>query len=483
MSILSQVHAMSRGPEAYIPHTPTSQQQAFLGLESKEALYGGAAGGGKSDALLMAALQYVTVPGYSAILFRRTFQDLSLPGSLIPRSHEWLAGTDARWDGSTRTWRFPASAKLTFGYLDTAMDHFRYQSAEFQFVGFDELTQFAEAQYLYMFSRLRRASTVGAPLRMRAGSNPGGIGHAWVKRRFVNAKTRAVGADFVPARVRDNPHLKVDEYVDSLMHLDSVTRARYLEGDWDVSDDMRLVYAMFDRDTHMGEPPSKDPAYYRLVVAGLDPGLRDPYAVGVWGLDWDGHWWGLDEFYRTGCTSASLGKHLMGMQEKWAISRWYVDKRRPSDIADLRRAGIHAVPNLDVHAENDRDTIRPMIAVVYDLMRAGRITISPKMIWHAYEFENYQYKDADARNAGEVPVDKDNHAMDAARYCICSVAELPKDRRPRYRAGSDLTPKARGRDPRRRPDERVPMPTAAEYLQAQEARFNARQRPGRRQRT
>jgi len=80
----------------YIPHTPFPQQAAFLLLPHREVLYGGAAGGGKSDALLMAALQYVDVPGYRALLLRRTFADLALPGALMDRAETWLAGTDAR---------------------------------------------------------------------------------------------------------------------------------------------------------------------------------------------------------------------------------------------------------------------------------------------------------------------------------------------------------------------------------------------------
>jgi len=94
----------------------------------------------------MAALQYVDVPGYAAILFRRTFRDLALPGALMDRAGEWLGGTDAHWDAQNATWRFPSGATLSFGYLEHEQDKYRYQSAEFQFCGFDELAQFAESQ-------------------------------------------------------------------------------------------------------------------------------------------------------------------------------------------------------------------------------------------------------------------------------------------------------------------------------------------------
>lgn len=211
------------------PHTPTPKQQGFLNCANREALYGGSAGGGKSDALLMAALQYVDTPGYAAILFRKTFQDLALPGALIDRAHEWLGARPAKWNGTEKTWTFPSGATLSFGYLDNENDKYRYQGAEFQFIGFDELTQFTESKYTYLFSRLRRKTGLDVPLRMRAASNPGGVGHEWVKRRFItDPETRA----YIPAGLRDNPFVDQESYLQSLGELDHLTRRQLLDGDW-----------------------------------------------------------------------------------------------------------------------------------------------------------------------------------------------------------------------------------------------------------
>jgi predicted phage terminase large subunit-like protein len=212
----------------YIPQVPTAKQQAFLLLDCQEAFFGGAAGGAKSSALLMAALQYVDVPGYSAIIFRRNYLDLTLPGALLDRAREWLGGTDARWDG--QTYHFPSGAKLTFGYLRHEQDHHRYRSSELAFLGFDELTEFSEYQYRFLFSRLRRLKGVHIPLRVRSASNPGGRGHDWVRRRFVDPGSPS--RPFIPSRIIDNPHLDQDEYRRSLSHLDSVTRAQLEHGDW-----------------------------------------------------------------------------------------------------------------------------------------------------------------------------------------------------------------------------------------------------------
>ena len=127
----------------YIPQAPTPKQAAFLLLPVIEAFYGGQPGGGKSSALLMAALQYVDVPGYSALLLRRTYADLALAGALMDRARSWLSGTDAQWNEQRKIWRFPSGATLTFGYLENANDKYRYQGSEFQFVGFDEISQFS----------------------------------------------------------------------------------------------------------------------------------------------------------------------------------------------------------------------------------------------------------------------------------------------------------------------------------------------------
>jgi len=204
-------------------------------VPQKEALYGGAAGGGKSDALLMCALQYADTPDYAALILRRTYADLSLPGAIMDRSFQWLHGTDAKWNGQEKTWTFSSGATLTFGYLEHENDKYRYQGSEFQSISFDELTQFSLTQYAYMFSRLRRRVNSTVPLRMRAATNPGGLGHEWVKHRFF-VEGINFGRVFIPARLHDNPHLDQGEYLESLKELDPVTRKRLEEGDWDVSD-------------------------------------------------------------------------------------------------------------------------------------------------------------------------------------------------------------------------------------------------------
>lgn len=223
----------------YIQHVPEPPQQAFLLLPNKEAFYGGAAGGGKSDALLMGALQYVDVPGYAALILRRTYAELAMPGAIMDRSFEWLSGTDAIWTAGEHKWTFPSGATLSFGHVQYEMDRYNYQSAEFQYLAFDELTEFPELVYRFLMSRARRPSDLGGsmlaavPIRVRGASNPGGMGHDWVKRRFVD-EGASHGRPFIPAKLGDNPHIDREDYRETLMELDPLTRKRLLDGDWSV---------------------------------------------------------------------------------------------------------------------------------------------------------------------------------------------------------------------------------------------------------
>ena len=277
----------------YIPHDPTPKQAEFLLLPNKESLYGGAAGGGKSDALLMAALQYVDVPGYAAIIFRRTYKDLALPGALMDRAHGWLDETNAHWSENAKTWTFPSGATLTFAYLATENDKYNYQGAEFQFIGFDELTQFEESQYRYLFSRLRRLKGSRVPLRARVASNPGGRGHEWVKQRFL-VEGPEKGRIFVPAKLEDNPYLDTDEYELSLLELDPVTRAQLRSGDWDVLPDGNKFKRHWFKVVEDHPRDAKIVRYWDLAATEPKDGKDPDWTAGCLMAEKNGEYWIID---------------------------------------------------------------------------------------------------------------------------------------------------------------------------------------------
>jgi predicted phage terminase large subunit-like protein len=318
----ARTEATIQAAKPYRPHPPSKKQRAFLELECREAFYGGAAGGGKSDALIMGALQYVDVPGYRAILFRKTRVDLEKDDAIKARADAWFAGTAATWDPKMYAWRFPTrgeDATISFGYLEGKADRDRYQGPAYQFIGIDELVQWDVADYRWLFSRLRRLEKNRAvPLRMRGAGNPGGRGHEEFKARFVEHARqdgsglsyrqylemrrrrerlpdppyfrsppskeaialaeelgeKAEGAVFVPAFSEDNPGLDVKSYRMNLVELDDVERRQLDEGDWDAIQSGKVFRAESFRYIDAHEVPDNVRRGRYWDLAATDPTKR-----------------------------------------------------------------------------------------------------------------------------------------------------------------------------------------------------------------
>lgn len=232
---------------------PLAQQELALRSAVYELLFGGAAGGGKTDLLLVAPLRWVEHKGFKALLLRRSFPELER--TLIARSRELYPRLGGQYNAQRHEWVFPSGARISFGYAERDSDVLRYQGAEYSFLGFDELTHFSEAIYRYLTSRAR--SSDGLPIRLRSTTNPGGPGHEWVRARFgawlnhprvaafgeprwydsdgkecARDAEGALSRTFVPASLGDNPYLPA-EYRAQLAALDPVTRRQLLDGDWD----------------------------------------------------------------------------------------------------------------------------------------------------------------------------------------------------------------------------------------------------------
>lgn len=304
---------------------PQPKQAAFMARPEYEALYGGAAGGGKSDALVVEALRQVGIPHYKALIVRKTYPQLA---ELIDKSLNYYprAYPKARYNASAHTWNFPSGAKILFGSMQYTKDRTRYQGQAYDFIGFDELTHFTWDEYSYLFSR-NRPNGPGTRVYIRASANPGGVGHGWVKERFVTAgkPMTTIWEDvtwrdpsgqehrarqsriFVPSSVFDNPALLNNDpdYVRRLASMPEAERKALLYGDWDTFSGQVFTEWRNDPDhyedrlwTHVIHP-FRVPDSWR-VWRGFDWGYSRPFSVGWYAVDHERRMYRIRELY--GCT-------------------------------------------------------------------------------------------------------------------------------------------------------------------------------------
>ena len=255
-------------------------QTDFLASTEQEVLYGGSAGGGKSYAMVADPVRYLGNPNARMLLVRRSTEELreliSVSKQLYPKAIPGI-----KFMERDKTWVAPSGATLWMSYLDRDDDVMRYQGQAFNWIGFDELTQWPTPYpWNYMRSRLRTTRASGLPLYMRATSNPGGPGHQWVKKTFIDPNTPseafwATDTDsgeticwpkghsregeplfkrrFIPATLFDNPYLADDGmYEANLLSLPEHQRRQLLEGDWDINEG--AAFPEFNRKEHVVEP-------------------------------------------------------------------------------------------------------------------------------------------------------------------------------------------------------------------------------------
>ena len=305
----------------YVAFMPNEGPQTdFLAASEKDVLYGGAAGGGKSFAMLIDPLRYCHFAEHRALILRRSMPELR---ELIDKSRELYpkAFKGAKFREVEKLWSFPSGAKIEFGFLEKDADVYRYQGQAYSWIGFDEITHLpTEFGWNYLASRLRTTNPEFKTY-LRCTANPGGVGAQWVKKRYVEASEHNksfIGSDgltrkFIPALLQDNPYLAEDgEYERMLDSLPAVQRKQLLEGNWDVAEG--AAFAEFTPDVHV-VAPFELPAWWERVK-GLDYG----YAAESCCL-----WAAIDpddktiiiyrELYRKGLTGEALGDTITQMEE------------------------------------------------------------------------------------------------------------------------------------------------------------------------
>lgn len=441
-------------------------QTEFLSLwqMAYEGLFGGAKGPGKTDCLVMEATRQVSHPRYRGMVFRRTFPQLQ---EIMDRMMRWYPRIGGIWRGDERRWVFPgrgrpihaaggvgmaeaaASGSVGVSHLQHEGDKYNHQGREYHGVFFDQLEQFTETQYLYILAQQRR-SVPDLYCYARGTANPGGVGHAWVKRRFILPGPRKFVYDaasgttrvFIPATLEDNPSLMVNDpgYEGRLRLLgDSLYRA-FRWGDWDSFEGQ--FFSMWDPKVHVLPHGPVSPYWTRF--ASLDYGYSAPSSVGWWANDHEGGIVRYREIYKEQLTYTDLAHLILEKNAGERLQYLVADPAIWSDIShhvgDLRGqtgyeimqkvfdedAAVTGRPVIRIiKADNDRINgwirMREMLNPV--LSATGQLTARMRVMDHCEFFIRTlpeQIHDTEGANPEDLDTSGEDHAVDEGRYAAMS---------------------------------------------------------------
>ena len=300
-------------------HANEGPQTDFLAAGEKDVLYGGAAGGGKSYAMIVDPLRYAHRAAHRALILRRSMPELR---EMIDKSRELYpqAFPGAKFREVEKLWNFPSGAKVEFGFLERDADVYRYQGQAYSWIGFDEITHLpTEFAWNYLASRLRTTDPE-IQTYLRCTANPGGVGAHWVKKRYIlpnNSNESFLGMDgltrkFIPAKLADNPYLANDGvYEQMLKSLPPIQRRQLLEGNWEVAEGAAFVE--FDPKDHI-ITPFELPVHWERTKA-VDYGYAAESCC-LWGIvdANDGTLIIYRELYRKGLTGEELGAIITDME-------------------------------------------------------------------------------------------------------------------------------------------------------------------------
>ena len=420
-------------------HPNEGPQTEFLAADEKDVLYGGAAGGGKSYAMLIDPLRYCHKKAHRALILRRSMPELR---ELIDKSRELYpkAFPGAKFREVEKIWNFPSGAKIEFGFLEKDADVYRYQGQAYSWIGFDEITHLpTEFGWNYLASRLRTTDPA-IKTYLRCTANPGGVGAHWVKKRYLESdepNKSFIGSDgltrkFIPAKLMDNPYLAKDgEYERMLLSLPPIQRKQLLEGNWEVNEGAAFVE--FDPSVHV-VPPFDIPLHWERVK-GIDYGYASESCC---------LWAAVDpqdktliiyrELYQKGLTGEALGAQITEREREE-----YRSIAGVLDTAAWARTGYTGPTIGEV-----------LIKAGHKLRRADKNRIAGKVQIHEYLkqatpesrprlqifntcpdlIKELQSLPLSKSNPEDVDTHSSDHAYDALRYMIMSRPKLdhPYDR-------------------------------------------------------
>lgn len=440
---------------------PQKKQAVFMSRPEYEALYGGAAGGGKSDALLIEALRQVHIPHYKAIIFRKTYPQLS---ELEERSAELYPYIypGCKYNASKHFWRFKSGAMIYFGAMQRTADRTKYQGKRYDFIAFDELTHFTWDEYSYMFSR-NRPSGPGTRVYIRSSTNPGGIGHGWVKDRFITAGPPFVPITsvmeinmpdgsvqkkkrkriFIQSTVFDNQKLLDNDpnYIANLASLPEAEKNALLYGDWDSFNGQ--VFTEFKNNpegyksckhTHVIEPFEIPVTWQRWI--SFDFGYSRPFSVGFWAIAPSGRLYRYHEIY--GCVANSPNTGLKIAPDAIAKKiREYMDFEIDKLNADLYYRAVADPAIWDDRYGSDASPAKIMEKFGIYFEKGKHDRLAGKMqIHYRLEFDDngypgmYIFKNCkdfirtiptivyDEHNVEDIDTDCEDHIYDETRYFL-----------------------------------------------------------------
>ncbi len=403
---------------------PQPKQALALSSGSFELFFGGAKGGGKSDFLLAdfaRGLKYGS--DYNGVLFRRSYNELE---ELIKRSKELYPSLNANWGSTLKTWTFASGSTLKLRFLEKDNDVHSYQGHQYQWLGFDELTNYASDYcYTYMMGMVRSAS--GVPCYVRSSGNPGSVGHMWVKERFIDpvkpmlrymCPRTGLSRIFIPAQLEDNMILYKNDpqYENRLKMTSDELYKAYRYGNWDIN--IGSVINMFDRNTHCFEYTKRmSDSWYKFM--SMDWGYSNPFSIGWYAIDQDDRLWRYREWYGKNMDAKEVAQKLVSMADSKIIiadpSMWSRHGHGSSLITYFIEAGFTPIKaNNDRHAGLQK-VIQRLKTVVEDQPML-------KIASSCYDWiRTVPMLQSDPNDPEDVNTKQEDHSYDETRYAVMST--------------------------------------------------------------